>query len=524
MPPKRKKTLPHKPVLRSLPRNSSWIESDAYDRHSYDTIRRESPAFGQLELIGNKLLPYFPMLLQDLFCLLFKYNIIFLKESDVLPSALYNRTLIQALQTGQLYHSLRELTLLDEAKAGLCTFLLGESVIALLKSEKALSRHGMLDLWDLKRQEEIIEEKGEELDEAERLSQEDLSQEAKKNLQQGKKKIEGEYDGAGAQLRQKAGRFKEELERLEKETTARFQVEAIRVAQLLEDAADEAEQWSLTLGTGYRSPAGRKLELGRRLAGNEKLKKLVRMVGRMKVSALALRKKVFERSSEEILEIERGDSIHHLLPNELMVLHHPGLRKDFYRRFLDQELLQYSLRGTDEKGKGPMVVCLDGSSSMAGDKEIWSKAVTLTLLEMARRQRRPFQSICFSSDESPLQILDMNPKERYEVEMDKVMDLAEYFPGGGTDFQKPLDAALDCLKKSRSRKGDIVFITDGECQVNGEWAEAFCKEKNKLGFSLFSILIDVGPNSLGTLKEFSDKITTIGQLTGEEAKEIFIKF
>jgi uncharacterized protein with von Willebrand factor type A (vWA) domain len=248
------------------------------------------------------------------------------------------------------------------------------------------------------------------------------------------------------------------------------------------------------------------------------------MVGRMKVSALALRKKVFERSSEEILEIERGDSIHHLLPNELIVLHHPGLRKDFYRRFLDQELLQYSLRGTDEKGKGPMVVCLDGSSSMAGDKEIWSKAVTLTLLEMARRQRRPFQSICFSSDESPLQILDMNPKERYEVEMDKVMDLAEYFPGGGTDFQKPLDAALDCLKKSRSRKGDIVFITDGECQVNGEWAEAFCKEKNKLGFSLFSILIDVGPNSLGTLKEFSDKITTIGQLTSEEAKEIFIKF
>ena len=137
-----------------------------------------------------------------------------------------------------------------------------------------------------------------------------------------------------------------------------------------------------------KSPPGQKLELGQRLAGNEKLKKLARMVGRMKFHALALRKKVFEtvqrrslggraRRRTATLAAPRDDS-----------LHHPLLRKDFHRRFLDQELLQYSLRGVEEKGKGPMIVCLDGSSSMAGDKEIWSKAVTLTLLEIARRQRR----------------------------------------------------------------------------------------------------------------------------------------
>jgi uncharacterized protein with von Willebrand factor type A (vWA) domain len=178
----------------------------------------------------------------------------------------------------------------------------------------------------------------------------------------------------------------------------------------------------------------------------------------------------------------------------------------------------------EEKGKGPMVVCLDGSSSMAGDKEIWSKAVTLTLLEIARRQRRLFRSICFSSEQTPLQVLDMNPRGRYDVEMKTVMDLAEYFPGGGTDFQRPLDAALECLKQTKYKKGDIIFITDGECQVSPEWAEQFCKEKEKLGFSLFSILIDVGPSSLGTLKEFSDRITTIKQLTGDEAKDIFVQF
>jgi len=524
MPPKRKKTASPKRVLQPLPQNSCWIESDAYDRRVYNGLRSESPSLAEVEKNGSTFLPHFPSLLQDLFCLLFKYNIIFLKEEDVLPSASLNRILLNSLQQGQLYPILRELTLLDEAKAGLCTLLLGEGLLSLLKSEKVFTRRDMIDLWDIKKQEEIVEEKGEELADAEELSEEQLSKEGKKNLAKAKEKLEGEFDGAEALLRQKARRLKEDLSQVEAKVTSHFQAEAIKVAQQLEDAAEEAEHWGVTLGTGYRSPPGQKLELGKRLAGNEKLKKLARMVGRMKFHALALRKKIFERSSEEILEVERGDFVSRLLPHELLTLSHPILRKDFQRRFLDQELLQYSLRGIEEKGKGPMVVCLDGSSSMAGEKEIWSKAVTLTLLEIARRQRRLFRSICFSSEETPLQILDMNSKGHYEIETEKVMDLAEYFPGGGTDFQKPLDAALDCLKKSRYKKGDIVFITDGECQVTPEWAEEFRIEKEKLGFSLFSILIDVGPSSLGTLKEFSDRITTIKQLTGDEAKDIFVKF
>jgi uncharacterized protein with von Willebrand factor type A (vWA) domain len=379
-------------------------------------------------------------------------------------------------------------------------------------------------LWDIQKQEEIVSQKIEEYKNADTIPDDQMSEQGKKALEQAKERMGGEVQGAEALLRQKTQRLKDDLEQIDAQAKNRFQAEAIKVAQELEDATEETAAWGDTIGTGQRTPPGQKLELGRRLAGNEKLKKLARMVGRMKFNALALRKKVFERSSEELLEVEQGDALHRLLPHELLTLHHPVLRKDFYRRFLDQELIQYSLRGVEEKGKGPMIVCLDGSSSMSGDKEIWSKAVALTLLEIARKQRRLFRSICFSSADTPLQTLDMNPRDRYEIETKAVMDLAEYFPGGGTDFQKPLDAALDCLRQSRFKKGDIVFITDGECQVDPQWAEDFREEKERLGFSLFSILIDTGPAALGTLKEFSDRISTIKQLTGEEAKDIFVKF
>lgn len=518
-------TLAKKPPLpRPIPQNARWIESDSYDRAAYKRLREDSPSLQALEETGGTLVPQFASLLQDIFCLLFKYNIIFFKDEDVLPSAAFNRTLLHALRQGDLYQLLRDMTLLDEAKAGLATVLLGEGALALLKSEKVLTRRDLLDFWDINKQEEIVEEKINEAKEAEDLSlREELSAEGKKELKQAADRIASEARGAEAQLRQKARRLSEDLSRIQKEAESRFRKEAIKVAQSLEDAAQEAESWSLALGSGYRSSPGRQLELGKRLAGNEKLKKLARMVGRMKQHALALRRKIFERKSEEIFEISLGDEISRLLPHELLILHHPVLRKDFARRFVEGELLLYSLRGIEEKGKGPMVVCLDGSSSMMGDKEVWSKAVTLTLLEIARRQRRLFRSICFASADTPLQVLDLNSRERYQVELDKVMELAEYFPGGGTDFEKPLEAALECLQKSRYQRGDIVFITDGECQVGSEWAEKFRAAKEAMGFSLFSILIDVGPSSLGTLKEFSDRITTVSQLTNEGVKDLFVE-
>jgi uncharacterized protein with von Willebrand factor type A (vWA) domain len=524
MPPRRTTKAPAKRVFQPLPKNSFWIDNDAYDRRVWEHLRRESPSLRELEDNGATLLPHFGPLLQDIFCLLFKNNIQYHTDSEVLPSALLNRKFLDAIHHGNQYDFLRDQTLLNEAHAGLSTLILGERLLALVREEKFLHRRDLRDLWDIQKQEEVVGQKIEEYDNADTIPEDQLSEEGKKALQKAKEKMAGEVQGAEALLRHKTAQLKADLKQIEGQATNRMQAEAIKVAQELEEATEEAETWGNTIGTGEKSPPGQKLELGRRLAGNEKLKKLARMVGRMKFYAQALRKKVFERSNEELLEVEQGDALHRLLPHELLSLHHPLLRKDFYRRFLDQELIQYSLGGVEEKGKGPMIVCLDGSSSMSGDKEIWSKAVTLTLLEIARKQRRLFRSICFSSAETPLQVLDMNPRDRYEVETKTIMDLAEYFPGGGTDFQKPLDAALECLRESRFKKGDIIFITDGECQVDPQWAEQFRQEKEKLGFSLFSILIDMGPASLGTLKEFSDRISTIKQLTGDEAKEIFVKF
>jgi uncharacterized protein with von Willebrand factor type A (vWA) domain len=243
----------------------------------------------------------------------------------------------------------------------------------------------------------------------------------------------------------------------------------------------------------------------------------------MREHALALRRRPFERASEEVFEVRPGRDLERLLPPELIALRHPLRRREFTRRLVEGQLLTYGLRGAEEHGRGPMIVCLDGSSSMAGEKEIWSKAVALTLLEIARRQRRLFRFICFSSAETPLFTLDLNPRAHHEVKEDRALDVAEYFPGGGTDFMIPLDAALDCLRAARYRRGDVVLVTDGECRVEPEWLTRFQAEKKKLGFAVYAVLIDVGQSSRETVAALSDRVTSVSALTDDAARDLFLR-
>src|SRR4051794_22041730 len=211
MPPKRKKTAPKKRVVQPLPLNSCWIESDAYDRRVFGRLRAEAPSLRAIEEAGAPFLPHFDSLLQDIFCVLFKNNIVVQNERDTLPSARFNRSFLSALREGALYPILREMTTLDDGKAGLCTLLLGESLIALLKAEKLLIRREMLDLWDIRKQEEVLTEKQNEFAEAEKLAEEQAGKEIGKLLERAKDKLEGEMDGAEALLRQKGRQLEEEL-------------------------------------------------------------------------------------------------------------------------------------------------------------------------------------------------------------------------------------------------------------------------------------------------------------------------
>ncbi|MGR3280697.1 vWA domain-containing protein, partial [Acaryochloris marina NIES-2412] len=62
----------------------------------------------------------------------------------------------------------------------------------------------------------------------------------------------------------------------------------------------------------------------------------------------------------------------------------------FYRDFLEGQLFQNDLQAPEEKGKGPMVICLDCSGSMKEriSRDLWSKALIVALVKLANEQDR----------------------------------------------------------------------------------------------------------------------------------------
>jgi uncharacterized protein with von Willebrand factor type A (vWA) domain len=473
---------------------------------------------------GVVFLPHFSSLLQDLFASLFKYNVIRVAEASIAPSARLHRVLLDGLLASDAYEHLKARTQLDEARAGLATVLLAERALELVRQEKLFSRREMLDNFALQQDEAEDTERIREAEHAAEIAKDaSLGDEARADLEALRARLAREARMAERRLARKAAEVAGDVASRAGEAKKRLEVEALGVAQALDDATDQAESWGRALGAKGSGSTARSIELGRRLARNPKLQRLAALLGRMREHARALRHRLFERPTEEVYEVEVGREIARMLPQELVALRHPLLRRDWRRRYTEGSLLQYRLRGDDERGRGPMVVCLDTSASMAGDKEIWSKAVALTLLDVARRERRRFRAILFSSPETGLYTLDLNRGERWASDLDRALELADYFAGGGTDFEQPLDAAVDCLGSSRLRRGDVVLITDGECRVGDEWKQRFLAEKKRLDFSLYAILIDVGGSAMETVADLADRVSRVSELTDEGVKDLFVR-
>jgi uncharacterized protein with von Willebrand factor type A (vWA) domain len=514
-------------AIPQLPRNTSWIESDSYDRRAWSEILAGAPSTQELLEAGTRLVPHFDALLADFFLSLFKYNLVWQKPDAVRRSAVLNRTILENVLPSPAFEALKHRTLLEEDKAAIAAMVLGERALEMIRSEKLVNRNEMVDLWDLEHQEQDLESRAETLKSAQSMAEEaegdpDADADAKKKIAEMVDAAARAAQVSEARLNQKTRQMESDLKHGDRGEAKRMQMKAVELAQDIDRAAEDSHAFSREFGQGGRMNAGQRLELGRHLARSRKLGELARLVGRMKQDARALRRKTLDRGVSEAYDIERGSDLGRIIPSELVAMHHPVLVRDFHRRLLEGEVLQYRLREDEQKGKGPMVVCIDVSSSMQGDKELWAKAVGLTLMDIARRQRRLFRAVLFSSGDKTMRVLDLNRERRYEPELGKVIEMAEYFPGGGTDFQQPIDAAVALLEERGLKRGDIVMITDGECQVSSEWLAHLRERKQALQFAIFGVLVDVGSVDTSSIAQFADRLTSVKKLTAESSREIFM--
>src|SRR3984957_3708460 len=161
MPRKAKPIKPRRLYIPAVPATASWFESDSYDRRTWKEIVADAPSIADLTESGERLVPHFGALVQDLFLSLFKMNPVMRKSDDVRHAAALNRTILEQLVPSAPFQALRSRTALEQDKAAIAAIVMSEHALEMVKSEKLINRSEMLDLWDLARQEQDLEARAE---------------------------------------------------------------------------------------------------------------------------------------------------------------------------------------------------------------------------------------------------------------------------------------------------------------------------------------------------------------------------
>src|SRR5229473_4180697 len=157
MPRKAKIIKPRRLYMPVVPANASWFQGDSYDRRTWNEIVADAPSIAELTESGERLVPHFGALVQDLFLALFKMNPAMRKSDDVRLAAALNRTILEQIIPSAPFQALRSRTALEEDKAAIAAIVMSEQALEMIKSERLINRSEMADLQDLARQEEDLE-------------------------------------------------------------------------------------------------------------------------------------------------------------------------------------------------------------------------------------------------------------------------------------------------------------------------------------------------------------------------------
>lgn len=248
--------------------------------------------------------------------------------------------------------------------------------------------------------------------------------------------------------------------------------------------------WNLSLADLQSQDIQEIIRYGKFLEDNPKIKELCELMGRMqkaveKIERIRIRETIaYERvrkdfnSREEISGVTFSDRIEDALPQELALLSDKDTSILFDLKFIEKRLLSFERMGyvsetksktvekeieKKEKGKekGPIIICVDTSSSMAGSPENVAKAVTLCLAGMAHAQDRNCYLINFST---AIETLDFCLSKGMK-------DLIAFLEGsfhGGTDVMPALQEGLKMMDEGGYKNSDLLVISDLMFPVNDE--------------------------------------------------------
>lgn len=306
---------------------------------------------------------------------------------------------------------------------------------------------------------------------------------------------------------------------------ARLKAAAGALARAESDISDYRDACGLGLGSGSGTgamDAKRSAALFRKVRSSETLRRIAELAGRFRRVAQSKQRAKTDHGMDDLVGVTLGGDVGKLIPSELadLAADDEALELDLLRRLAENQAMVRDFRGIEPQGKGPVIVCVDESGSMGGNKIETAKALALALVWVARKQRRWVGLVAYSGD-SGERVLSLPPTAGDERNPE-LLDWLEKFIGQGSTLDVPLRElpryyAEDM--KAPPGKTDVVLITDAIVDLPDDLRDGFLAWKALAKARVQSLIVDGDP---GDLAQVSDEVYRVASIDagGDEVGKI----
>jgi uncharacterized protein with von Willebrand factor type A (vWA) domain len=443
--------------------------------------------------------------LRDLFMLLYQADPPFKPEEQIRDDHLVDLAVNTQVPEVPQYKENRRFTRGDKVAAGMALQIIEPELEPLFDAAK-LHQQQADELQKLRdKLEDLLNELAQQMSGQGQQGEGSGSGEGQQG--EGQQSGQGQGPGGSENLQDEIDNLKKMIEAMEQALKDGLAKDAqsmqAALAAALEQSADQARgeamasrAWGLDRGQLLRMPAKDRLDMAKRLNQNPELRAQAEEFGRLKALAMSSKTKVVDGVPHEFVGVELGNDLAHLLPSELARMDDVDQEWLWLSDYAEGRLLQYKLQGTEKIGRGGIVYCPDSSASMRGQRDIWAKALGLVLLSIAKEDDREVHVVHFASKG---QLLEQSFTKPADFKLENILEFAESFLNGGTDFVSPLDRAIEILEEEHARTGrtesDIIFATDGQAGVTDEWVEQFHKRLEAIDGDCVGIAIGAEPET-----------------------------
>lgn len=243
------------------------------------------------------------------------------------------------------------------------------------------------------------------------------------------------------------------------------------------------------------------------LGSDSRLREIVDLIGRMERASEDFVQVTHGTGKESVTDVHNGDDVTDMPGDEYAMM---ALAPEAWAaRYANGQVSVYDREGPENKKHGPVMVLVDKSGSMYGERIRWARAVGAAAALKAVGQGRLTSVTMFGGTGEHTTVMASDKTQT--AEMIRTLGMSA---GGGTDTEDAVVHALSFMKSSGKKfeQSDMLLVTDGEWP---DLSDSCVAAMNEAGVRLYVVMLEGGCNVKG-----AEKVWTINNLNMDTAAEI----